>query len=146
MKFCAWLVSLGMVGSLVSSAGDDITIASAPPVVVKTMPEAGSTGVDSKTTEIHVTFSKEMMDNTWSWNTASRTTFPKTSGQARYEKDKRTCVLPVELEPDKTYAIWVNSANFGNFKDARGQSAVPYLLVFETKKGSSGFPVGRFSV
>ena len=29
--------------------------------------------------------------------------------------------------------IWLNSLKFGNFKDADGKSAVPYLLVFETK-------------
>ena len=28
----------------------------------------------------------------------------------------------------------LNSDNFGNFKDSDGQKAVPYLLVFETKK------------
>jgi RNA polymerase sigma-70 factor (ECF subfamily) len=43
-------------------------------------------------------------------------------------------VLPVKLEPGKTYAVWVNSEKFGNFKDADGRSAVPYLLVFKTKK------------
>ena len=38
------------------------------------------------------------------------------------------------IKPGKTYAIWLNSPKFGNFKDADGQSAVPYLLVFQTKK------------
>jgi hypothetical protein len=63
-------------------------------------------------------------------------TFPKTVGEKpiHYEKDKRTCVLKVKLEPGKTYAIWVNSDNFKNFKDADGRPAVPYLLVFKTKK------------
>lgn len=40
----------------------------------------------------------------------------------------------MKLKPGKTYAIWLNSKNFGNFKDTDGHSAVPYLLVFETKK------------
>jgi hypothetical protein len=55
------------------------------------------------------------------------------AGNVRYDKDKRTCILPVKLETGKTYAFWLNSAKFGNFKDKDGQSAVPYLLVFETK-------------
>lgn len=42
--------------------------------------------------------------------------------------------MPVKLEPGKTYAIWVNSEKLGNFMDADGHSAVPYLLVFMTKK------------
>jgi RNA polymerase sigma-70 factor (ECF subfamily) len=43
-------------------------------------------------------------------------------------------VVSVDLKPGKTYAIWLNSQKFGNFRDASGKSAVPYLLVFETKK------------
>lgn len=114
--------------------GEEVTLSSVPPVVVKTVPEAGSSDIDPKTTEIKVTFSKEMSDGEWSWVTVSEGSFPKTDGKPKYEKDKKTCVLPVKLEPGKTYAIWVNSEKFGNFKDADGRSAVPYLLVFQTKK------------
>jgi RNA polymerase sigma-70 factor (ECF subfamily) len=42
--------------------------------------------------------------------------------------------LPVKLKAGMTYAIWLNSQNFGNFKDTNGESAVPYLLVFKTGK------------
>ncbi len=111
----------------------EITLESAPPVVVKTVPEAGADGVDPSATEIRVTFSKEMADGTWSWSTASKESFPETTGKPSYAKDKRACVLPVKLQPGKTYAIWVNSPKFHNFKDAKGQPAVPYLLVFKTK-------------
>ena len=41
-----------------------------PPVVVKTVPEAGTTDVDPGLGEIKVTFSKEMTDLAWSWSTA----------------------------------------------------------------------------
>jgi hypothetical protein len=116
------------------SFGEEVTLSSVPPVVVKTVPEAGASDVDPKTTEIKVTFSKEMSDGEWSWATVSEGSFPKLDGKPKYEKDKKTCVLPVKLEPGKTYAIWVNSQKFGNFKDTDGRSAVPYLLVFQTKK------------
>ena len=112
----------------------DVTLESVPPVVVKTVPEAGVAEVDPKLTEIKVTFSKEMQDRTWSWATLTKESFPKLGGEPKYLADKRTCVLPVKLEPGKTYAIWVNSEKLGNFKDADGRSAVPYLLVFKTKK------------
>jgi RNA polymerase sigma-70 factor (ECF subfamily) len=105
-----------------------------PPVVVRTVPQAGDTQVDAaKTTEIRVTFSKEMMDENWSWIQVSEETFPKATGKPRYDKDRRTCVLPVKLEPGKTYVLWLNSAEFSNFKDTDQRSAIPYLLVFETK-------------
>jgi RNA polymerase sigma-70 factor (ECF subfamily) len=105
-----------------------------PPVVVRTVPQAGDTQVDAKTvTEIRVTFSKEMEDGSWSWTQISEDTFPKTTGKPHYDKERRTCVLPVKLEPGKTYVIWLNTEKFQNFKDAGGQPAVPYLLAFETK-------------
>src|SRR5262245_26020475 len=122
----------GLVGATVRA--DDITLESVPPVVVKTVPEAGAAEVDPKLTEIKVTFSKDMQDGTWSWAMISKESFPKDDGKPKYLADKRTCVLPVKLEAGKTYAIWVNAEKFTNFKDADGRSAVPYLLVFKTKK------------
>lgn len=111
-----------------------VTVKEMPPVVVRTVPQSGDTEVDAdKIKEIRVTFSKDMMDKSWSWTQISNETFPKTDGEVHYDKDRRTCVLPVKLEAGKTYVLWLNSARFGNFKDADGNSAVPYLLVFETK-------------
>jgi len=129
--FCGFVALL--VGASFVVADDEITLENVPAVVVKTFPEAGSHDVDPKMTEIKVTFSKEMMDGTWSWSTASKDSFPKINGKPKYLADKKTCVLPVQLEAGKTYAIWVNTGKFVNFKDADGKSAVPYLLVFKTK-------------
>jgi RNA polymerase sigma-70 factor (ECF subfamily) len=111
-----------------------VSVAMSPPVVVKTVPQAGARTVDPATTEIRVTFSKEMQDGSWSWSTWGEENYPKTTSKPRYMDDKRTCVLPVQLKPGRSYAIWLNSQNFGNFKDSEGKSAVPYLLVFETRK------------
>ena len=135
MKFIA-IVLVALVGGLVGAAvrADDIKLEEVPPVVVKTVPEAGSDAVDPKTTEIKVTFSKDMADNSWSWVQLSDESFPKTDGKPKYLADKRTCVLPVKLEAGKTYAIWINTEKFENFKDTDGRAAVPYLLVFKTKK------------
>jgi RNA polymerase sigma-70 factor (ECF subfamily) len=111
-----------------------ISVKELPPVVVRTVPVSGDTEVDAaKVTEIRVTFSKGMTDESWSWSSVSKESFPKTTGKPRYDKDGKTCVLPVKLEAGKTYALWVNSERFQNFKDADGHPAVPYLLVFETK-------------
>jgi RNA polymerase sigma-70 factor (ECF subfamily) len=131
MKHLAIIVALTCVSAI---NADDITLDSVPPVVAKTVPAAGADDVDPKMTEIKVTFSKDMTDDNWSWTTISKETFPKLTGKPKYLADKRTCVLPVKLEAGKTYAIWVNSEKFTNFKDGDGRSAVPYLLVFRTKK------------
>jgi len=126
------VVLCGLVG--VAALADEITFESAPPVVVKTSPEAGAAEVDPKLTEIKVTFSKDMRDGSWSWAMISKESFPLMDGKPKYLADKRTCVLPVKLEPGKTYAIWMNSGKFVDFRDTDGRSAVPYLLVFRTKK------------
>lgn len=112
---------------------DDLTVETAPPVIVKTSPTAGANDVDPSVKEIKVTFSKEMADKSWSWATAFENSVPASDEKPHYENDKKTCVLPVKLEAGKTYAIWVNSPRFHNFKDVDGRSAVPYLLVFKTK-------------
>lgn len=110
------------------------SIKSMPASVINTVPQSGDPQVDAaKVNEIRVTFSKDMADPGWSWSQISDATFPPATGKPHYEKDRRTCVYPCKLEPGKTYVLWLNSAKFGEFKDADGRSAVPYLLVFETK-------------
>ena len=130
------VVFVALVGGLIGAAAraDEVTLESVPPVVVTTVPEAGTAEVDPKLTEIKVTFSKDMLDGWWSWAVQSKESFPQMDGKPKYLGDKRTCVLPVKLEPGKTYAIWVNSAQSKNFKDTDDRPAVPYLLVFTTKK------------
>ena len=113
---------------------EQVSLANAPPVVVKTVPEAGTANVDPSINEIKVTFSKLMRDGSWSWSTWGENTFPNITGKPHYASDHRTCIAPVKLEPGHIYAIWLNSENFGNFRDSTGHKAVPYLLVFETKK------------
>jgi RNA polymerase sigma-70 factor (ECF subfamily) len=110
------------------------SVATSPPVVVKTVPAAGDTKVDAATTkEIRVTFSKDMADESWSWSQISKESYPETTGKAHYDQDKRTCILPVKLKPGKTYVIWLNPPRFQGFRDADGRPAVFYPLVFETK-------------
>jgi RNA polymerase sigma-70 factor (ECF subfamily) len=114
--------------------GAGTSVKELPPVVVRTVPQAGDTRVDAaKVTEIRATFSKEMADKSWSWAQISEESFPKITGDIRYDKDRRTCVLPVKLQPGKTYVLWLNSEKFDNFKDKDGHAAVPYLLVFQTR-------------
>ena len=114
--------------------GQDVSVKSMPPSVVKTVPQSGVTNVDAvSTTQISVVFSKEMMAGSWSWAQVSDDTFPKMIGKPKYLDDKKTCVADVKLEPKKTYAIWFNTQKFAGFKDADGNPAVPYLLVFQTK-------------
>lgn len=127
------VVSAVIVFSSVAPAQSEITINSLPPVVVSTYPKSGDHSVDPSIKEIRVTFSKDMMtEQMWSWVEVTKGLFPPIAGDVRYLKDKRTCVLPVKLEPNKTYAIWINSQNHNSFRDTDQNPAVPYLLVFHT--------------
>jgi predicted Ser/Thr protein kinase len=105
-----------------------------PPVVLKTVPQSGAAQVDPALTELRVTFSAPMLDGSWSWTTWGEENFPKVTGEIHYLKDGCTCVLPVRLERGKLYATWLNSEKFQNFRDRQGRPAVPYLLIFQTRK------------
>jgi hypothetical protein len=125
------LLSAVLIGTAVW--GEDLTITTAPPVVVHTIPQAGATEIDPTLTALQVTFSKDMRDGHWTWWKLSDATFPPLAGQPQFT-DKRTCILPVKLEPGKTYVVWINTEQTANFKDTDGRPAVPYLLVFQTKR------------
>lgn len=133
MKTPTLLAVLTLTGLCAPLIGAEPTIDTMPPVVVKTVPEAGSTTVAPGVVEIKVTFSKVMMDKNWSWSSAWQGSEPEMVDKPKYEADGKTCVLKVKLEPGKTYGYWLNSEKFKNFKDSAGRPAVPYLLVFKTK-------------
>jgi serine/threonine protein kinase len=105
-----------------------------PPVVVMTEPVSGSRDVEPGIREIRVRFSKAMTPGSWSWSTAWSNSAPEIVRGAWYEPDQRTCVIAARPEPGRTYAYWLNSDQFQNFKDTQGRPAVPYLLIFETKQ------------
>ena len=123
------VVTLAMAGS-----EEKLTVKTAPPVVVKTVPVSGDTQVGASTTkEIRVTFSKPMRDGNWSWVAVSDDTTLPIRGKPRFDKDGKTCIVKVDLKPGRTYATWLNNQKFQNFRDENSRPAVSYLLVFETK-------------
>ena len=125
---CVVLLAAGI------ALGQETTVKSMPPSVVKTVPQSGDTTVDAAVTkQITVTFSKKMTDRTWTWAQMSKETFPEIVGEPKYLDDQKTCIVDVKLEPHKTYVVWINSQKLSGFKDVDGNSAVPYLLVFQTK-------------
>lgn len=104
------------------------------PRVVSTFPVNGERAVDPSIKEISVTFNEEMTDGNWSWAYDDKTKFPQVTGQAYYTDNYTRNVIPVKLEPNKEYVIWINSAKFNNFKDKSGNSAVPFKLTFKTRQ------------
>lgn len=109
-----------------------LTIDSAAPVVLGTIPVAGTRAVDPATRQIHVQFSKVMDTTSWSWVQVHPEQFPEITGKPHYLVDETTCVLPVALKANTTYAIWINTGQFHHFRDKQRTPAIPYLLVFRT--------------
>jgi RNA polymerase sigma-70 factor (ECF subfamily) len=131
-KLTAIAALVGSMQLLAVAADQSPDVDSVPPVVVSTSPAAGSKDVAPGVVEIKVKFSKPMTDKSWSWSSAWKDSEPKMVEKPKYESDKQTCVLKVQLEPGKTYGYWINSQNFHGFQDEKGRPAVPYLLVFKT--------------
>jgi RNA polymerase sigma-70 factor (ECF subfamily) len=129
----ASVIMFVLIALLPQVRGEEITLELARPVVIKSVPEAGADNVDPAVTQISVTFNKPMQAGTWSWCVLTKQSYPGTAEAPKYLEDKRTCVLPAKLQPGKTYAVWINSEKFSEFKDTKGQPAVPYLLVFKTR-------------
>jgi hypothetical protein len=133
MKTLPNILIVTLLGQFLTSVIHAQEIDSVAPVVTRTVPEAGSKEVSPGVVDIRVSFSKPMMDQSWSWSSAWKDSVPESVGKPKYEADHKTCVLKVKLEPNKTYGYWINSQNFHGFKDQQGHPAVPYLLVFRTK-------------
>jgi len=108
--------------------------------VIKTVPVNGATNVDPLLTEIEIVFSAPVKMNSWSFVKTNRGEFPEVIDDP-YFPDNRTCVLPVLLEPQRTYSIGINSATRRGFKSAADEriTVTPYILTFSTGKSEDDF-------
>ncbi len=104
-----------------------------PPKVIGTNPQNGAQNVATSLTEISVTFNESMMDKSWSWCYEEKGEFPQMTGEPYYTENNTKNVLPVRLEPNKEYVIWINTVNFKNFKDKAKNPAEPYRFTFKTR-------------
>jgi methionine-rich copper-binding protein CopC len=104
--------------------------AQSTPEIVSTQPAIGATDVDPALKEIRVTFDQAMAGG-FSW-TGGGDVFPKTTDKPRWEADKKTCVLPVELAEGKFYRIGINSSSHRNFQSESGLPAEFRVIHFVT--------------
>jgi RNA polymerase sigma-70 factor (ECF subfamily) len=104
---------------------------STSPQIVKTIPTAGETAVDSKLPEITVVFDRDMGEG-MSW-TGGPPLFPPLD-KDRQSKwvDARTCILPVKLERGSFYRLGVNSSSYQNFRGRDGVPADSASIYFAT--------------
>jgi RNA polymerase sigma-70 factor (ECF subfamily) len=133
----AWLTAVLAMCLLFSVANiafaGEPSVSGQPPVVIATIPSAGDGVVDPKLQAIKIVFSKPMRVDSWSLVMRDKASFPKIAGQVGFQKDRRTFIAPVVLEPGKEYVVWINSSRHQNFRDQKGRPALPYLLNFRTR-------------
>jgi RNA polymerase sigma-70 factor (ECF subfamily) len=102
------------------------------PVVVSMSPANGAVGVDPRTTELRVEFSVPMGGG-FSWTGGGEGYPAAREGQRpRWTEDRRACVLPVRLEPNRSYRLGLNSPSHRNFQSAAGVPLDPLVYTFQT--------------
>jgi hypothetical protein len=114
--------------------GGAVTNAAAegPPRIVVTIPTVGAKDVDPATSEIVVTFDRDMARG-FSWTGGGSNYPPIVEGQRPQWRDTRTAVLPVKLEPGHYYRVGINSKSHRNFRSAAGVPAQPSAIYFTTR-------------
>lgn len=102
------------------------------PKIIATSPADGATDVDAGLTEITVTFDQDMGGG-FSWTGGGPQFPPSPEGARARWQDKRTCLLPVKLEPGHHYRVGINAPSFHNFRSAAGEPVEPSSISFTTK-------------
>ncbi|MCA9026536.1 MAG: M56 family metallopeptidase [Planctomycetaceae bacterium] len=104
------------------------------PTIVELEPANGATDVDSATIALRVTFDTPMGEG-MSW-TGGGEDFPQSRGgeRAHWSKDGRTCILPVQLNPDHEYHLGLNSVHHINFQSKWGVPIEPVVYSFKTRQ------------
>ncbi len=135
----AVLTAIGGIITVLLTTGIIHLKPEAPPLpstllVVSTEPADGAVNVDPSLTKILIEFNQPVNQESWSFVLSELGEYPPTTGDP-YFSDEKTCVLPVKLEPGKTYGIGVNSPSHRNFVSAADEtiSAEPYQFSFTTK-------------
>ena len=104
--------------------------AAATPLVLRMLPANGDEDVDPNTPFLMVRFNQKM-DGGMSWCQSNPDTFPKPDNEykgAKWLEMYTVNLIPVRLEPNKTYVIGLNRRPFVGFKsDASGKPLPAYF-------------------
>lgn len=123
--------AIGIVLSLFPGTSEGAEVGP-PPRIVATAPAMGATDVDPALGEIIVTFDQDMAGG-FSW-TGGGPDYPKLrEGVRPFWRNRRTCVLPISLEPARYYRVGINSKSHRNFRSAAGVSCRPSAIYFTTQ-------------
>jgi hypothetical protein len=126
-------VKPGAIYFTTKGASGDVLQKTAKPEIVSITPKNGATDVDPKTSELRVTFNAPMGPG-FSWTGGGPSFPPSPAGKKPFwTEDKKTCVLPVELNPGAEYRLGLNSPSPNNFHSAAFVTLDPVTYTFKTK-------------
>ena len=102
------------------------------PRIVGLNPRNGTQDVSPGLTELRITFNVPMSAGfSWTGGGPEFPTIPE--GKKPYwTDDQKTCVLPVELKPNSTYRLGLNSPSHKGFQSAAGVPLEPVAYTFKT--------------
>ncbi len=114
-------------------AGDDLKQKVIKPRIVGLEPKNGTKDVDPALTELRVTFNVPMGGGmSWTGGGPEFPTIPE-GKKASWTEDRKTCILPVQLEPNHTYRLGFNSPSHKNFQSDGGVPLDPVTYTFKTR-------------
>ena len=128
--------STGGTPSAVSTDGTPSAVSTdGTPSIVRMSPPNSATDVDPSMTVLEIKFNMPMGGG-FSWTTrGQKDKFPEGTGKPSWSSDKKTCMMPVKLYPNRSYVIGVNSRSAQNFRSASGVP-VPMVTWTFTTAGS----------
>jgi beta-lactamase regulating signal transducer with metallopeptidase domain len=107
------------------------------PKAVSFEPANGAAEVSASCAEVRVTFNVPMGKGcSWCLYGQDDSDFPKgREGQGvSWTEDGKTCVMPVTLQPGKTYRVMLNRAGYNGFESDGGVQLEPTPYIFTTAK------------
>ncbi|MEO1131037.1 MAG: hypothetical protein AAFX05_15195, partial [Planctomycetota bacterium] len=102
------------------------------PTIESMTPRDGDAGVDAGLEQIEVTFDRPMI-NAFSW-VGGGPLYPYDDTRPPEWKTTRMAVLPVALQPDHDYQLWLNKGRFTWFRSFDGRMLTPTPLRFTTRQ------------
>jgi len=114
-------------------ASDALKKRAQKPAIVKIEPKNGAQDVDANLKELRVSFNVPMgCGCSWTGGGENFPTIPE-GKKPFWSEDKKTCILPVELKPNWTYQLGLNSPSHKNFQSSGGVPLEPVTYGFKTK-------------
>ena len=102
------------------------------PRVVEVSPTPGSQSVDPELEVIVVTFDRPMRAGSWSV-VGGGPRYPET-GEPSFDENRRIFSLPVRLEPEHDYELWLNRGPYTSFLSDEGVPLAPFQITFRTAR------------